>query len=250
VRFAARLRCVSLRGSVGRIGLPDRIVPGRGGDASSRPLGASRTRFTAAGARFSAGRQPSSPADRVTAKVDSLGRATLVRFRVSASLQRSPVAPCRPGVAVSPDHPAAAFVALPVPFRFALAPVRFSTPRVSRSFRSRGRRRRCGSFAAGFVHGGVPGPRAVLATWAGRYWRPADARGVRLTLRSVAPGGAVGGAFRASPGPPAVCSRSAAASGLARGRATSRRAVSGVGCAAPGRSSRGQAVPCGPPAPL
>jgi hypothetical protein len=93
-------------------------------------------------ARFSAGRQPSSPAGRVTATIDSLVRTTLVRFR-DRSLQRSPVAPCRPRVAI------------PGPSRFGVfrhsgthrpgtRPCGFSTPRACASFHSHGRRRRAG----------------------------------------------------------------------------------------------------------
>lgn len=93
---------------------PTGTIPERGGDAASRPLGASHTRFTAAGARFSAGRQPSSPADRVTAKVDSLGRTTLMRFPRVGVPSAFPGRAVPSGVAVSPDHPAAAFVARPV----------------------------------------------------------------------------------------------------------------------------------------
>jgi hypothetical protein len=206
VRFAAGRGAFRSRGSVGRIGLPDRTSPGRGGDATSHPLGASRTRFTAAGARFSAGRQPSSPAGRVTAPVGRLVRTTLVRFRVcGASLQRSPVAPCRPGVAESPDHPAAAF------FRAAgTHPVCACARAVFRRLAFPRHFIRSGNAA---VAGHSP-PDSFTAVYRARglFSRPGRAGisgpptlvGFACTLRSVAPGGAVGGVFRASPGPPAV----------------------------------------------
>lgn len=197
----------AFRSGVRRAHWLTRVGTVRGAGATRLPLlGASRTRFTAAGARFSAGRQPSSPAGRVTAPLDRLVRTTLVRFRVS--VRPFSVRWSRRAVRglPSPDHPAAAFFALPAPIRYALAPVRFfDASRLPGISFVRGTPP-CGSFAAGFVHGGVPGPRAVLATWAGRGWRPADARGVRLYPSQRYSWRAVGGAFRAPPGPPAVWS--------------------------------------------
>jgi hypothetical protein len=107
-------------------------------------LGASLTRFTAAGARFSAGRHPSSPAGRVTAKVDRLVRTTLMRFpRVGVpSAFAGRAVPS--GVAVSRTIPLRRFSRCRHPTGVRSRPCGFSTPRVFPSFRSYGKRRPAG----------------------------------------------------------------------------------------------------------
>jgi len=162
--------------------------PGRGGDAASRPLGASRTRFTAAGARFSAGRQPSSPAGRVTAKVDRLVRTTLMRFaRVGVPSAFSGRA-VPSGVAVSRTVPLRRLSRCRHPTGVRLRPCGFSTPRVSLSFRSFGKRRLAGhsppdSFTAVYRARGLfsrPGRAGISG--------PPTLVGFACTLRSVTPG--------------------------------------------------------------
>jgi hypothetical protein len=162
--------------------------PGRGGDAASRPLGASRTRFTAAGARFSAGRQPSSPAGRVTAKVDRLVRTTLMRFaRVGVPSAFSGRA-VPSGVAVSRTVPLRRLSRCRHPTGVRLRPCGFSTPRVSLPFRSFGKRRLAGhsppdSFTAVYrARGLFSRPGRVVA------WHPPTLVGFACTLRSVTPG--------------------------------------------------------------
>jgi hypothetical protein len=142
---AVRRGCGAFRfaGSAGPIGLPDRIVRSAGATLTSLPWCVT-TRFTAAGARFSAGRQPSSPAGRVTAKVDRLVRATLVRFpRVGVpSAFAGRAVPS--GVAVSRTIPLRRFSRCRHPTGVRSRPCGFSTPRVFPSFRSYGKRRPAG----------------------------------------------------------------------------------------------------------
>lgn len=172
-------RCVSLRGFGGPIGLPDRTVRGAGATllpvllVRHHPVHRRRRSLQRWSSTVVTGRPSYRPVGQ--ARPDDSLEVSACRRPFSVLWSRRAVRCCR-----FPDHPAAAFVARPIPYRRALAPVRFFDASRFPVISFAREAPPYGSFAAGFVHGGVPGPRAVLATWAGRCVAPADARGVRL----------------------------------------------------------------------
>jgi len=94
------------------------------------------------------------------------GQAPLVRFRVRASLRRSPVAPCGPGNAsMARTIPLRRCAGRCAPTRWPARPCGFFDAFTPPPF-TRGRRP-CGSFVAGVLRGSRTGPaqRTVLATW-------------------------------------------------------------------------------------
>jgi hypothetical protein len=250
VRFAARVRCVSLRGSSGPLAYPSGNRPGRGGDATSTPWCVAHPvhRRRRSLQRWSSTVVTGRPGYRPVGQARP-GDSREVS-RVGASLQRSPVAPCRPGVAVpGPSRCGVCGAAGTRPVE-ALAPVRFfdasRLPGISfvrgtpplRVIRRRIRSRRCTGPAGCSRDLGGPGLAARRRSWGSPV--PFAALLLACGRRRVS---------RVT-GPTCRLVRSVAASVFARGRATSRRGRSRIGRAASGRSSRGQAVPCGPPAPL
>jgi hypothetical protein len=248
--FAARW-CVSLPWFRGPIGLPVHTV-GRGCDATSTP-DASRCRFTTATAPASAlvvnrRRRPVELPPRLTgsSRVDSHEVS-----RLSASLQHSPVAPCRRRGCRPRDYPAPAFSVRPAPtgWTCALAVFRRLAPALlffrvagaaARVIRRRFRfsatyRARAGWFSR-------PGRTRVVA-------RPPTLVGFAVPFAALI---LSAGENRVSTPRAHVPFGSFLRRGCFSSR-LSRQAVATVGetrRAASGLWPRGQAVPCGPPAPL
>jgi hypothetical protein len=173
-----------------------------------------------------------------------------VRFRVfRASLQRSPVAPCRRRGCQPGDYPAPAFPVRPAPTGPDMRPCGFLDASRLHFFSFALQAPPGGSFVTGLLSRRRTGPAGWFSR-PGRMWlASADAPGVRIPFAALIWSAGEGRVSTPRAHVPfgSLLRRGCFSSRLSRQAVATvletRRAASGLW-------PRGQAVPCGPPAPL